>query len=703
MALYEEFEPAPNRLIDAQSAYLRSAAYQPIGWFEYGPEAFDEARRQNKPLLLDIGAVWCHWCHVIDRESYEDPEIATLINEHFIPVKVDRDERPDIDARYQVAVQLLTGQGGWPLTVFLTPEGKPFYGGTYFPAEDRHGRMGMKTLLPRVAHGYRHNREQLEETANTLLERAHANGIGSVAAGAISDDTYRQIFDGVRRRFNPDQGGFERSSPKFPHAGAIEVALLQWDVTRDDTWRTIVEKTLTEMGQGGIYDQLGGGFHRYSTDDTWTVPHFEKMSYDNAVLLENYVHAYRAFGVTYFREIAEGTLDFLLRDFADQKRGGFYGSQDADNSLHDDGDYWTWTPEELGAVLTPDEAQVLARYYGVGRRGNMPESDRSVLRRDKSPVKIAHETGLPLEKVQEHIDTGRRKLLEARNHRKTPRIDTDKYANWNGMLIAALLETGILLDRADATRFALRTLDVMLHDDYDPDHGFYHNFHSEIGARLPGFLDDQVFMARALLEGYSVSGKAAYLDAARRVMDLCLELYWDEEHGGFLDVERDRLASYAEEFMRAPRKVIEDMPAPAANAVAALVLDRLWLITGDDRYHEVARRTLETFATHAPGYGPFASFYGLAVYYHLHPPAHAVVVGGFDEAQTAGLRQAALSTYRPGRLVMCIAPGEAQGHYQLGPEGKPVAYVCAGQTCSAPSSDPATLQETLRTFGKPAA
>ncbi len=701
MALYDEFAPQPNRLIDARSAYLRSAAYQPVGWFEFSPEAFEEARQQHKPVLLDIGAMWCHWCHVIDRESYDDPEIATIINEQFIPVKVDRDERPDIDARYQLAAQLFSGQGGWPLTIFLTPDGEPFYAGTYFPPEDRGGLTGMKTLLPRLAASYRRHGDELVKVAHTLTRRIEAHQESAAQSGPVSLERYQRLADSVMRRFDPDHGGFERGGPKFPHPGAIELALLQRFYTGKSSWEFVVEKTLSAMAHGGIFDQLGGGFHRYATDATWTVPHFEKMGYENGLLLMNYIHAYHATGREQFRQVAEQTVDFIFHTLADHKHGGFFSSQDADNSLHDDGDYWTWTLEEFIRPLTEDEARVLVPLYGVHPRGSMPGTQRNVLHLASTPDEVARTQEFSLEEVHRRVASGRRKLLEARRARKTPAVDTNKYVNWNALLIAAMLEAGMLLGRDDALRFALRSMDHLVREAYDPDRGVYHAVHEEAGARLPGFFEDQAYMAYALLLAHGAGGKWEYLETARHLMDLAVERYWDPENGGFFDIERQLLVTGMTTLLRQPRKVVEDLPTPAANAIAAMALQGLWLLTREDRYQEYARRTLEAFAAQAPDYGPYAGYYGLALGHALAPPALAVIVGQADADDTRALLQAARTTYRPGKLVSLMPPDAHTGQYPPGEDGRAVAYCCAGQTCSAPIYDAAVLRETLATFGKP--
>ncbi len=701
MALYEEFEPSPNRLISAQSSYLRAAAYQPIGWYEFGPLPFTEAEMQDKPILLDIGAAWCHWCHVIDRESYEDPAIATLINEHFIPIKVDRDERPDIDARYQEAVRLLTGQGGWPLTVFLTPAGEPFYGGTYFPPEDRYGRMGLKTLLPRLVDAFAHRRDELHGVATALTTRVRQAGVSALKSGMLDDGIVATIADTARKHFNPEQGGFERNGPKFPHAPVISLALLQWDRTRADAWRLIVEQTLLAMGRGGVYDQLGGGFHRYAVDADWIIPHFEKMSAENALLLRNYVQAFRATGIDFFREVAEGTLHFILSVLADREHGGFYASQDADVDMHDDGSYWTWSMAEVIDVLTPDEAEVAIRYFGLAPQGQQPGTDRNVLHIAATPAEIARDLDTTEESVVERLRSAERKLRAVRERRKAPSVDRNKYAAWNALLISACLEAGTLLGQQEAIDFALRTVETLLRDDYEADHGIYHALYAGKGARLPGYFEDQVCMAQALLDAFAVSGERGHLATACHLLDLCIDQYWDAAGGGgFNDIARGHEDAGVAAFFAQPYKPIDDVPLPAPNAVAALALVRAAALTRNARYTDFARRTLEAFAGQAPQDGLFAATYALAVDALLHPPATAVIIGRADDPQTRRLHAIALSIYRPGLRVAWYPPDAPDLPYPADTHGKAIAYVCAGAQCAKPTANPDLLRSTLETFGR---
>src|SRR5438094_2853685 len=349
-----------NSLAEAASPYLRSAMHQPIHWRQWGEEAFAEARRQNKPVLLDIGAVWCHWCHVMDRESYDNPDVAQIINENFIAIKVDRDERPDVDSRYQAAVSAMSGQGGWPLTAFLTPDGKPFYGGTYFPPDDHYGRPGLKRVLQAIATAYRDQHGEITQSAEQVMSAIAEAETFRGRRGKFSPEIVGTIIDSAARLFDVQHGGFG-SQPKFPHPAVMDLIIDRYARTGEDFLRTIITATLEKMARGGVYDQLAGGFHRYSVDERWIVPHFEKMSYDNAGLLVNYVHAYQLTKNEFFREIALGIIFFIENVLSDPECG-FYASQDADYSLQDDGDYFTWTLDELKSVLSAQEADIAGQY-----------------------------------------------------------------------------------------------------------------------------------------------------------------------------------------------------------------------------------------------------------------------------------------------------------------------------------------------------
>ena len=463
-----EDHAAKDRLKDSASPYLRSAAHQPIDWYEWGPQAFEAARAAGKPILLDIGAVWCHWCHVIDRESYENPEIAAMINQLYIPVKVDRDERPDVDARYQSAISAISGQGGWPLTAFLTPDGKPFFGGTYFPPEDAMGRPGFKRILLGVSEAFRNKRADVDNSARALEEAVAKAELHHAARGSLDPGIVDSVIESALRLFDEQHGGFG-TAPKFPHASAVDLILERYQSTRDPRLLHVAERTLEGMALGGVYDQIAGGFHRYSVDERWCVPHFEKMSYDNSELLKNYLHGYQVTGRPLFHETAEGIIAWVNEVLSDQERGGFYGSQDADQTLDDDGDYFTWTLAEVRAVLSPEESRAIEIYYDVQPRGEMHHNpEKNVLWVASTIDDLAAKLQLDEAATRILLARAKGKLLAARRERRpVPAIDTTLYVAWNAMFISAYLEAGRVLRRDDCAAFALKTLDRILAEAWD--------------------------------------------------------------------------------------------------------------------------------------------------------------------------------------------------------------------------------------------
>ena len=453
---------SPNSLARASSSYLRSAMHQPIQWHEWGEDAFAAARRANKPILLDIGAVWCHWCHVMDRESYDDPVIANIVNENFIAVKVDRDERPDIDSRHQIAISALTGQGGWPLTAFLTPDGKPFYGGTYFPPNDGYGRPSFKRVLLSISQAYREkNADVLEQATMVASAIARAESFGA-ATGSISESAIAAIVESALKMFDDRNGGFG-NAPKFPHPSVLDLLIERHAQTRNDELQHVFVTTLEKMGRGGVYDQLAGGFHRYSVDERWIVPHFEKMCYDNSELLKNYVHAYQATGDEFLADIARDTIRWMDEWLSDRDRGGFYASQDADYSMDDDGDYFTWTLDEAQAALTEEEASAASLYYDIGDIGEMHHNPAKNLLYLRAGVdEIARRFNVPEERVRELLASAKKKMYAARLARPTPYIDKTLYVGWNAMCVSAYLVAAKVLDLDGTRRFALRSLDRLL-------------------------------------------------------------------------------------------------------------------------------------------------------------------------------------------------------------------------------------------------
>ena len=689
-----------NRLKDSASPYLRSAAHQPIDWHEWGDAAFVRAKAEDKPILLDIGAVWCHWCHVIDRESYENVEIAKIINEHFVPVKVDRDERPDVDSRYQSAISAISGQGGWPLTGFLLSDGKPFFGGTYFPPDDQMGRPGFRRVLLAVADSYRNKRAELERAANSL---ADAVSQAEIFAGARADfdlGVVEEQISSITKRFDIKNGGFGHA-PKFPHASAIDLLLECYQQTKEKHLLAIAETTLEKMARGGVYDQLGGGFHRYSVDERWLVPHFEKMSYDNSELLKNYLHGYQVTQNPFLRETAESILNWVNEDLSDQPNGGFYASQDADVSLDDDGDYFTWTLNELRAALVPEEARIMEVYYDVEALGEMHHNPaKNVLWIARDAAGIAEQLGLDEATVRITIAKAKGKLLAARKPRPTPFVDRTMYASWNAMFVSAYLTAARVLGQSlgsDCRAFALKTLDRMLKEVWSENRGFGHRIG---GPALEGSLDDQVFSVLALLDAYEATLDPRYFTSAQKTMDLAIARYGDAEGGGFFDRPSDAAPMGGLDVRRKP---FQDSPTPSANSVAAIALVRMHAFTGDDHYHAFAKKTLEAFAGIAPQYGLFAATYGLAATLFAHHPVQVVISGDSNDPDAQALEAAAHSVFRFGKSVLRVTSETPQLHLAGAlretlphlPANKALAVVCSGKTCLPPTSDPKQLTALL--------
>jgi uncharacterized protein YyaL (SSP411 family) len=695
---------AENKLKNSASPYLRSAAHQPIDWHEWSDAAFARAKSEDKPILLDIGAVWCHWCHVIDRESYENPDIAKIINENFIAVKVDRDERPDVDSRYQSAISAISGQGGWPLTGFLLPDGKPFFGGTYYPPEDQFGRPGFRRILLAVADSYKNKRPDLERAANSISEAVAQAEMFNGARAEFDAGVVDAQITSITQQFDIKNGGFGRS-PKFPHSSAIDLVLERYQQTKEKHLLAIAETTLEKMARGGVYDQLAGGFHRYSVDEKWLVPHFEKMSYDNSELLRNYFHGYQSAGNDFLRETAEGTIHWVDEVLSDQDNGGFYASQDADYSLDDDGDYFTWTLEETRAVLSAEESRVIELYYDVEAHGEMHHNPaKNVLWVARDFEEIAQSLSRPRDAVVELKLSAEAKMRAARVARPTPYVDKTMYVSWNAMFVSAYLEAARVFANfrngvgTNCRGFALKTMDRMLKEVWSEASGFGHRIG---GPALPGSLDDQVFGVLALLDTYEATLDARYFRAAQRTMDIAIEKYGDAEGGGFFDRSSDAAPMGGLDVRRKP---FQDSPTPGANSVAAIALIRVRAFTGDARYHALAHKTLEAFAGIAPQYGLFAATYGLAATLFAHHPVQVVITGASGDPTATALEDSANRVYRFGKSVLRVTPGTQLDYLPLAlretlphlPANKPLALVCCGNTCLPPTDDPAHLIDILQ-------
>ncbi len=684
-----------NRLGSAGSAYLQSAAHQPIHWYPWGSEAFAAARAADKPVLLDIGAVWCHWCHVMDGESYEDPAIAEFLNLHFVCVKVDRDERPDVDARYQRAVQMLTHQGGWPLTAFLTPDGQVFYGGTYFPPDGMYGRPGLRTVLASVLDAYRSRRDRVEAQAQTI-RRVLDQQLDESAAGEPSPALLDSAVDMMLRLFDPVHGGFG-SQPKFPHPAAIGLLLQRWWDDPRPELRAVVDRTLEGMARGGIHDHLGGGFHRYSVDAEWIVPHFEKMAYDNSELLKVYCDAYAAFGTEEYADAAHGIVRWV-REIASDPDGGYAASQDADVGLHDDGDYFTWTRDEAAAVLSPAELAVAAEYYDIGTAGEMHHNPaKNVLYRALPLTAVADRAKVDPPEAERLLRSARDKLRAARAERTAPLVDRTRYSNWNSMMASAMLRAGAVLSDEWARTHALATLERLRRENTDPDAV------AHTPGGVAGLLDDQVQTAAAALDAYEATGDLQWTTWAERLMERVWRDYRGSD-GGLFDRAVDQ--SDAEGLLPARMKPVEDTPTPSANGVAGIVCARLAELTGEPKWRERESEQVRAFAGRAGELGLHAATYLVALDWHLNPATHAVVVGQKGDERAAAMHRAALAMFAPRRLVQRLTIGDAVGRHlppalaaMIAQGDGPAGYLCAGTSCSPPTTTEAVWRDTLLSAG----
>jgi uncharacterized protein YyaL (SSP411 family) len=709
-----------NSLANAASAYLRSAMHQPIRWHEWGEEVFALAAREDKPVLLDIGAVWCHWCHVMDRESYEDPKLASIVNKHYIAVKVDRDERPDVDARYQAAVSAMAGQGGWPLTAILMSDGRPFFGGTYFPPEERYGRPSFARVLETMAGVWKERRKELTETAASVLAAIEHgetfNGRGEAAGATLSPGLVDQLIGSALASFDPRHGGFG-SQPKFPHPSALDLLIDVAARTGSAETRHAAVHTLQSMARGGIYDHLGGGFHRYSVDERWLVPHFEKMLYDNAGLLANYAHACQSLGDSdqgsEFARVTKDILRFMDSTLSDREQGGFYASQDADINLDDDGDYFTWTREEAAAVLSAEEMAVAEPYYDIGELGDMQHDPaRNVLHVKHSIAFVAQQQRLTPDRAAGLLESAHAKLLAARALRPTPFIDKTIYTSWNALGVTAYLAAAEALALDAPKQFALKTLDRILREAWRPDpledsglaHVIAYADGHQSARRVPGVLDDYAFLVHACLDAWQATAEYRYYASAVEVGDTMVARFHDETGGGFFDTEQ--IAGQPQlGVLAARRKPLQDAPTPAGNPSAADALLRLSALSGNEIYREQAEDTLENFAGIVEHFGLYAGTYGLALERLLLPPVQVVVIGEDAHAQQLaaqaaapwGVNKSVLGLRRDQMTAEALPPvlaGTLPHLPHLAGEAS-FAIVCQGATCLPPVTHPDELRQQL--------
>jgi uncharacterized protein len=668
-----------NRLARETSPYLLQHAHNPVDWYPWGDEAFARAQRENRPLLLSVGYSACHWCHVMERESFEDAETARLMNEHFVNVKVDREERPDVDQIYMEAVQAMTGHGGWPMTVFLTPEGAPFYGGTYFPPVERHGMPSFRRVLTAIADAWRERRREMLESGREISSQLNRTAHLRRAQVLLTDEVLSGAFHGLSAQFDERWGG-SGGAPKFPQPMNWEFALRFWKRTGDARARQIVDTTLTRMARGGLYDQLGGGFARYSVDAEWLVPHFEKMLYDNGQLASLYLHAWLAFGSREYRRIVEETLDYLRDRMADPA-GGFYSSEDADSEGHE-GKFYVWTADEVRAALGPEDAEVALAYWGLDRGPNFEGKNVLFVASEPEPERIAR---------------ARQRLFEVRARRVHPGRDDKVLASWNGLACRAFAEAGRALGRDDYVDVAVRNAEFVLREMRGADGRLLRTWKAG-EAKLKGYLEDHAMVAGALADVYEATFDRRWLDEARRLADDMIRLFWDDATEGFYDTGSDH-----ERLIVRPRNLF-DNAVPSGSSVAIETLLRLAVLVGEPRYHAHATKALRPMADlmrrHPAGFGRFLG----ALDFALGPVAEVALVWP-PEADPMPLVTTVFGRYLPNRVVAGAAAGDAGAASGLPLlearqpiEARPTAYVCRNYACQLPVTDRESLARQLESF-----
>ncbi len=646
-----------SRLSRAKAAYLKHSAYQKIDWYPWSEEAFKKAKQEDKPLFLSSGAVWCHWCHVMARECFENEEIVRLLNKNFINIKLDRDERPDIDRRYQQAVAAMGSGGGWPLSVFLTSDKKPFFGGTYFPPEDRQGRPGFKKVLMAVADFYSLKREEISEYTQRLIDSLKPE---PMLPGEINESLVNEAVTTIISEFDPQNGGFG-TSPKFPMPGAIELLINRHFFTKEESIGYAVKKTLESMAKGGFHDQLAGGFHRYSVDDAWIVPHFEKMVDDNAWLLRNYIDAYCVFGYEYFKEVAEGIINFIRVVLSDPE-AGFYASQDADVTPDDEGGYFTWTDEDFRRALSDEEYMVLSLHLFHELGSMHHDESKRVLFISMDAEEIAQKLGKDIKTITEIIKRGKEKLLKERNKRETPFIDKTLYTSLNGMLISAYLRAFRVLKDNSLKDFALKSLEEIMQS------RFIDNelFHTE---GVKALLDDYIYLIDALITAYEVTGEVMYINQADELMELCVKNLWDKDEGGFFDTDNYVLGIRL--------KGIEDIPHPSATSLGIRLLLKLCFMTGKEAYNQYAEKALKVFSLKAKDMGIHSGYYfcALDAYFNMLKLT-------LQTSPQSELTDAVLSFFIPNTSVVY---GEDKGR----------VVPCLKNVCHEPIDSPESLRDFL--------
>lgn len=685
-------EKSVNRLSRETSPYLLQHAHNPVDWYPWGDEAIERARQEDKPILLSIGYSACHWCHVMERESFENEDIAAVMNEYFISIKVDREERPDLDDIYMHAVQMIAGQGGWPMTVFLSPDLRPFYGGTYFPPDDRYGRPGFKRILKSLADAYREQKDQIRQSGEQIAQNLQQMSRVQPSSDSLTEDLIRNAVRELENRFEERYGGFG-NAPKFPPSGSLSLILRFWRQTGEDALLSMVEKTLQHMARGGMYDQLGGGFHRYSTDDQWLIPHFEKMLYDNALLVPVYLEAYQITGNEFYADVARETLNYVLREMH-SPHGAFYSTQDAD-SEGVEGKFFVWRPEEIRRHVDEDAATLFCQYYNVTDEGNF-EHGTSALHVTKSFEEVTQELGLDLEKAKSLLATTREKMFEIREGRVKPGLDDKILTSWNGLMISAMAKGAQVLEDPVYAEAAIRAADFVTSDMCQD--GLLLATHRQGRSRLNAYLDDYAFLVAGLTDLYEATFDTRWLVEAKRWTNSLIENFWDQEDGGFYFTGKNH-----EQLLTRSRSGM-DGAIPSGNAIAAETLLRLSVLTGETDFRAKGVELFRVFRTMMEKVPAGFSRFFIALDFYLDTPQEVAIVGTFDASDTQDFLRMVRQRYQPNQVIALVDPASdtkaiseevplLAGKIQL--EGQATAYLCENYACQAPTNRLEEFSELL--------
>lgn len=685
-----------NQLAHESSPYLRQHAHNPVDWYPWGDEALAKARQLDRPIFLSIGYSACHWCHVMEKESFEDPAVGRLLNEHFISIKVDREERPDLDQIYMTAVQILTQQGGWPMSMFLTPDLKPFFGGTYFPPEDRYGRPGFKRLLTTLAEAWQQKRDLIDEQAGQLTAHVQSQlSLEPAKQGKLGPNLLQGAGNTLRRAFDAVHGGFG-SAPKFPHPMELRLLLRLWKRFDDDGALQMAQQTLDHMARGGIYDHLGGGFHRYSTDPRWLAPHFEKMLYDNALLTSAYLEAFQVTRNPFYREVVDETLGYVLREMTSPE-GAFFSTQDAD-SEGEEGKFFVWSQEEIAQILGPDEAKLFCQVYDVSPQGNW--EGHNILHRTRGFDQEAKLMGISDSDLSRRLQASKQKLFDVRSRRIWPGKDDKLLTAWNGIMIAAFAQAGAILDQPLYRQAAERAADFVL-TRMRNERGLLFRTASPGGKpKLNGYLEDYAFFIDALVSLYETTFEPRWIEAALGLTGTMIEQFWDDADGGFFYTGKEH------ERLIARTKDPHDSSVPSGNSMAVTALLRLAKLTGNTDLLDKAEKTLQLFQGLLASSPLAAGQMLIALDFHLGPVLEIALVCDPAGPETRQALQAIYQCFVPNKVVSLRSPSDISASLEAmipllaGRKalGNVTTYICKDFVCQAPLVGVDALKAALKQF-----